>query len=161
MLKTQQGFDYLWAADIHLDTAKTTASELGKSWISKYPNAKALFLTGDIGKADSIELYLKQLRQSLKIPIYFVLGNHDYWGSSFHCVDSIKWEDGLYFLNNESPIKIDDYYLIGNGCWYDCGYSNKYNNGMSDFDNIKELSESPIKQSIFRSEYLLNNFFLI
>jgi len=45
-------------------------------------NLDALLLGGDIGEADSVPRFLSEMENALRLPIYFVLGNHDfYWGS--------------------------------------------------------------------------------
>jgi len=42
----------------------------------------ALLIGGDIGEATNVEFYLRFLADNIEVPIYFVLGNHDYyWGS--------------------------------------------------------------------------------
>lgn len=40
-------------------------------------------ITGDIGEADSIETYLRLIARILDCPVYFVLGNHDFYRVSF------------------------------------------------------------------------------
>jgi predicted phosphohydrolase len=44
--------------------------------------ADALLLTGDIAEAPSLEPLLREVAAQLRFPIYFVLGNHDYYRSS-------------------------------------------------------------------------------
>jgi predicted MPP superfamily phosphohydrolase len=44
--------------------------------------ADCFAITGDIGEARSIERYLRLLESSLQRPIYFVLGNHDFYHGS-------------------------------------------------------------------------------
>src|SRR4051794_32119692 len=43
-----------------------------------------LFVTGDIGEADSVASFVKDL--SLIAPAYYVCGNHDYYKSNIHAV---------------------------------------------------------------------------
>src|ERR1043165_5737154 len=43
-----------------------------------------LFVTGDIGESDSVGRYVEELRQIA--PVYYVLGNHDYYRSSIEAV---------------------------------------------------------------------------
>ena len=44
--------------------------------------ADAVLIGGDIGEAQSLVGYLRQIAATLPVPVYFVLGNHDfYYGS--------------------------------------------------------------------------------
>lgn len=46
----------------------------------------ALLLGGDIGEANSVGHLLTEMEAALQIPIYFVLGNHDFYRGSLHGV---------------------------------------------------------------------------
>src|SRR5687768_3888091 len=70
-----------WATDIHLDFldddgVRRFAAELAA------PRADALILSGDLSHAEVLEHHLRLLAQGVPGPIYFVLGNHDYYGSA-------------------------------------------------------------------------------
>ncbi len=41
-------------------------------------------ISGDIAEATSIELILKEMASTIQKPIYFVLGNHDYYRGSIN-----------------------------------------------------------------------------
>jgi predicted phosphohydrolase len=70
-----------WATDIHLNFLHQEELEgFFSEIVAAGPDA--LVITGDIGEADSIKDYLLELEQVTAIPIYFVLGNHDYYGGS-------------------------------------------------------------------------------
>lgn len=43
---------------------------------------EAVLVGGDIGEAESVVTYLEEMAAQLPCPIYFVLGNHDYYGGS-------------------------------------------------------------------------------
>ncbi len=45
-----------------------------------------LFLTGDISTASQIEAHLQLFEDLYQSPVYFVLGNHDYYGGSIEAV---------------------------------------------------------------------------
>jgi Icc-related predicted phosphoesterase len=69
-----------WATDIHLDFVK--AGEVA-DFCERIVRAScdALVITGDIAEGTSVAGYLKAVAAHVRIPIYFVLGNHDFYGS--------------------------------------------------------------------------------
>ncbi len=70
-----------WATDIHLNFP----AEDGRSAFYKRildTGAEALLISGDIGEAPSVGGYLLEMQNYLKTPIYFVLGNHDFYRGS-------------------------------------------------------------------------------
>ncbi len=75
-----------WLTDIHLNfvgrnEVNTLCSEIMNS------GADAVLITGDIASSMHLCKYLEYLSDNLKRPIYFVLGNHDYYGSSIQKVN--------------------------------------------------------------------------
>ena len=70
-----------WATDVHFEFAGVDdVVAFCERVIALAP--EALLLTGDIAQAHSIERYLRALDRALPMPVYFVLGNHDfYYGS--------------------------------------------------------------------------------
>lgn len=83
-----------WATDIHLDflgddAVRRFAAELAA------PRADALILSGDLSHAELLEHHLRLLSQGVPGPVYFVLGNHDYYGSSIAAVRQAVRELGL------------------------------------------------------------------
>jgi Icc-related predicted phosphoesterase len=74
-----------WITDIHLNfvsPGKRTAfySELRER------DLDAILLGGDIGEADSVTQLLAEIEKNLQMPIYFVLGNHDFYRGSIAAV---------------------------------------------------------------------------
>ncbi|MGB6042636.1 MAG: metallophosphoesterase [Pirellulales bacterium] len=71
----------LWLTDIHLNFVDD--ADVGPFLDRvKRQNADAVLLTGDIGESHSLLKYLEQLAASWDFPIYFVLGNHDFYFGS-------------------------------------------------------------------------------
>lgn len=67
-----------WATDIHLEFL--TPAGLSRFVITlARSKADAFLLGGDINQALGIEKHLRILERALERPIYFVLGNHDYY----------------------------------------------------------------------------------
>lgn len=70
-----------WVTDIHLDSADNKAYEqLVKRLREQEPHA--LLISGDIANGQCVFSFLKTLHSDVGAPIYFVFGNHDFWGTS-------------------------------------------------------------------------------
>ncbi len=82
-------------------------------------------ISGDLGEASSWESYLLLLDEILKLPIYFVLGNHDYYGSSLDQVRQraaqiTKSHERLDWLPACGAISLDSQTaLVGHDGWGD------------------------------------------
>ena len=44
-------------------------------------NPDGFILAGDIAEAGSVAGFLRKFRERLDCPIYFILGNHDFWAA--------------------------------------------------------------------------------
>jgi len=69
-----------WLTDIHLNFLDDLERERFLKTIAD--KADAFAITGDIGESPDIIGYLKQMESILRKPIYFVLGNHDFYRGS-------------------------------------------------------------------------------
>jgi predicted phosphohydrolase len=72
---------YAWLTDIHLNFVAPDAVEEFVHTLAELP-ADGFLLTGDIGEAPDVLQYLNYLDTQLGRPVYFVLGNHDYYRGS-------------------------------------------------------------------------------
>ena len=71
----------VWLTDIHINFLKPVQLEKFYQLINdSHPDC--ILISGDIGEAPRLKYYLQQLESRLPCPIYFVLGNHDYYGAS-------------------------------------------------------------------------------
>src|SRR5262245_51010310 len=113
-----------WATDIHLDFlddegVRRFAAELAA------PRADALLLSGDLSHAEHLEHHLRLLGQGVPGPIYYVLGNHDYYGSSIAAVRQAVQELGarrprLCWLPAAGVVRLTDRTaLVGCDGWAD------------------------------------------
>ena len=133
----------LWCTDLHLNFLRYADGplEFAKSLDQ---DAAGLIITGDISDGFGLEIHLRQLAEGFPKPIYFVLGNHDFYYSSFGVIDKMvidltKEVDNLFCLNH-GPHKINDTYIVGVGGWYDAYYGNQNSPVLiSDFQFIKDL----------------------
>lgn len=132
-----------WASDIHLDCVPDN------KWYDymeeELEDCNGLLITGDISNAKSLLTHLTKL-STLNTNIYFVLGNHDYWGASFPEVQNQlkSLPNNLYYLNNHDPIIINDTAIVGADGWYDCRYGDFANPKfiMGDWSRMKEYAGS-------------------
>ncbi len=138
---------YLWLTDPHFDKLKTSLYSWCADVRLDYPKSKGMILTGDISVSSSLENHLKDLAQHLSQPIYFVLGNHDYWGSSFQQVDNLikalDGNNGLISLENKFIKLTEDIALTGTSGWYDGFFGDMTTNvQMNDWKKIKEFENT-------------------
>lgn len=70
-----------WATDIHLDHCDAEVIAAFAHSI-RLKDPKALCLTGDLAESQNVASYLSDLAAELQIPVYFILGNHDYYHGS-------------------------------------------------------------------------------
>lgn len=113
------------------------------------PDAGGIIVTGDISTAGLLVKHLKEFAEGFTKPIYFVLGNHDYYGSSFSKIDSDVLKalesfskqsiKNLHWLN-EGSHTFDEHIIVGVGGWYDAYNGNPNTNvQINDFYEIEEL----------------------
>ncbi len=142
-----------WASDLHLvflasDAPSSSASCLHE-WLADLARQAfdALVITGDISEAPRLHEHLELLERYVDRPIYFVLGNHDYYrGSIEQVVPAIRTFTAeakhLHCLDVMEHIELTpDMALIGHGCWGDGGYGDFFNSRimLNDWKVIEEL----------------------
>lgn len=117
---------YAWATDTHLDFLGNDQGRLvrfAESLAVQGPTG--LFLTGDISVAKNLIYHLSVIERVIQRPIYFVLGNHDYYGA-----DTTQVRKAMHELSNASPflryMPTMPYYgltqataVVGHDGWYD------------------------------------------
>lgn len=70
-----------WATDIHLDHCdEAQIAAFARTILAQSP--QALCLTGDLAESQNVADHLSALAEQLHMPVYFVLGNHDYYHGS-------------------------------------------------------------------------------
>jgi Icc protein len=139
---------FTWATDIHLDFVEAKEMNLFVESI-KAQQADALFVTGDIANAKDVKTLLPRLQEKIGIPIYFVLGNHDYYGGSISSVRAWAGEitDGspnLRWLPECGVVVLDEHVaLVGVDGWGDGRLGNwqKSNVLLNDWDSIQDFRQ--------------------
>ncbi|APR87741.1 hypothetical protein A7982_13090 [Minicystis rosea] len=77
-----------WATDVHLNFLSASGLDAFREALAQQ-EADAVVITGDIAEAPSVDPLLSVLAAELKTPIYFVLGNHDYYRSNIQRVREV------------------------------------------------------------------------
>ena len=69
-----------WLTDIHLNFVD--ALTMGQLLESATKKSDAVAISGDIAESHNVCHYLRQVEETVQKPIYFVLGNHDFYRGS-------------------------------------------------------------------------------
>src|SRR5713101_6403878 len=115
----------VWLSDLHLDFVKSDADIVALCDGVTGTGADIVLLGGDTGTAATLERYLLLLERTLQRPIYFVLGNHDFYGSSISAVrelarDLCRRSTRLHWLPEQGLVELDDRVgLVGHDSWAD------------------------------------------
>ncbi len=139
-----------WLTDPHLNFLDGDALDAFIEALQAEP-VDGLVLTGDIAEADSVLPIMERLDQRLSYPIYFVLGNHDYYGSSVsetrRAVE--RWVAGSarsHWLPASGVLGLSETTaLIGHSGWGDgrIGDFLESNVNLNDYRLIEDLSGLP------------------
>lgn len=137
----------IWLTDIHLGFLDHSAF---RNFMHKLRNqgAEALLISGDIAQAPTVTEFLRKLSHRLSMPIYFVLGNHDYYHGSISGVRAAvaaicERSKNLRWLSTCDAIKLtESVCLVGHDGWGDGRLGDYQNSGimLNDFCLIQELT---------------------
>ncbi|MDD2709248.1 MAG: metallophosphoesterase [Verrucomicrobiae bacterium] len=138
----------VWLSDLHLEFLQ--AAEVDR-FLAKVCLAapRAVLLSGDISGARWLREHLSLLADRISVPIYFVLGNHDYYGGAFATVDEMVMglcakKQNLHWLNKEGAVPLSERTgLVGHAGWGDgmAGLGRKSPVSLNDFIQIRDLRE--------------------
>ncbi len=114
----------VWVTDIHLNFLRPEERAGFYSSIVDQ-GAEGVFVTGDIAEAPTLFPLLEEMSQAVGVPLYFVLGNHDfYFGTVSQVRQSLEqWCDekpGMCYLSVSGVVKLTPTtVLIGQDGWGD------------------------------------------
>lgn len=136
---TDPHFNFVPDADVALLAAEAASKD-----------AELVIVTGDIAESHNLEKYLNIIEDIAIAPWYFVLGNHDFYGSSIFDMwqqtraGSTRREKVKWLTDLDVPVRVNaTTALIGDDGWYD-GRSGNYFGSMvylADFDHVEELKD--------------------
>lgn len=148
----------IWVSDIHLNfLIKDEHSRDDFYRHIKEAEGDGVLITGDIAESHNVVMFITEMEERTGLPVHFVLGNHDFYGSSVLAVkQSVKH---LRYLpkNMGTPLS-DDTILIGVDGWGDCRNGDYENSNltMSDWLYIDDLRKEyakgmgPLKKQLMK-----------
>jgi predicted MPP superfamily phosphohydrolase len=137
-----------WLTDLHLEFVLSSEKirALCESIVASAPDC--VLIGGDTGIARSVKQYLLTLEEQLSLPIYFVLGNHDFYRGSIKQVRDLaaelsKTSKRLRWLPTEGIVGLTaNTALIGHDSWADGRLGSSINSRvqLNDYLLIEELT---------------------
>lgn len=136
-----------WLTDIHLNFLGTQQIETFLQTIAAQ-QPDALLITGDIGEAPSWADYMQRMGDTLACPIYFTLGNHDYYHGHIEPVrrqaaQLTAAHPRLHWLPACGSVGLThDVALVGHGGWGDAGNGDLLRSSMwlNDYRLIRDFA---------------------
>lgn len=137
-----------WATDIHLNFVDGRHRYAFAESVLKH-EPDIVLLGGDLAEADNVVSYLQELEDWIQRPIYFVLGNHDFYKGSIRSVrESIseltRDSEHLFWMNDAGVVPIgQEASLVGHDSWADGGLGDYWGSGvvLNDFLLIEEFQQ--------------------
>lgn len=137
-----------WVTDVHLNFLETADRKRFYQDVVA-TGSNAVLISGDIAEVPTVADMLVEIAQHTGKPIYFVLGNHDYYCGSVaslrqDIVDLCQEHSLLNWLPESKTVKLTkDTVLVGEDCWADGRYGNYTDSRvmLNDSRMITELYE--------------------
>jgi 3',5'-cyclic AMP phosphodiesterase CpdA len=113
-----------WLTDIHLNFLRPPAQEAFHGMLAGTA-ADAFVITGDIAEADDVARHLNAIDNAVQRPVYFVLGNHDFYRGSIAGVRKAVRQlcaacPNLHWLPDAGVVPLtDEACLVGHDGWGD------------------------------------------
>lgn len=114
-----------WLTDIHLNFLGPERSEEFLHFVRE-ANPDAVLISGDIAEAHDLPMYLELIDRELQRPIYFVLGNHDFYHGSIAGVRETvrqicsRLPNLRYLSEQDQPVELTpSVALVGHDGWAD------------------------------------------
>ncbi len=136
-----------WLTDIHLNFLDEEQRAAFYATVAADP-AAAVLITGDIAVGPTVARLLEAMAARLARPIYFVLGNHDFWGSDTAAMEATMTaltarSEWLTWLGAARWVELaPGLGLLGHDGWYD-GREGDYEGtaiGLNDFTRIADFA---------------------
>ena len=150
-----------WATDLHLDSVGLTEVERFCADV-RQSRATAMLISGDIAESSSLVKWLEFLDSRLKMPIYFVLGNHDYYGSDIKSMQNAMRQltsERLLYLPQVGPVQLSEKVsLVGHDGWGDCRIGDHESfEILTDYFAIQDLRKTVNHEALQAGEFEREN----
>jgi Icc protein len=134
-----------WLTDIHLNFLDDAERKHFLETVAE--QADAVAISGDTGESPSIIGYLKEMEEILRKPIYFVLGNHDFYRGSIgntraEVASLAEQSDFLVYMTATTVVELSPKTaLIGHDGWADARLGDFHESDvfLNDYVAIQEL----------------------
>lgn len=122
---------YAWTTDVHvghLENEGKSLKQFAESLVASDPTG--VFITGDVSISKQLVYHLSTIERVVRRPVYFVLGNHDYYGSEVEKVrkqmrELVNVSSYLRYMSSMPFMALtQNTAVVGHDGWYDCGYGN-------------------------------------
>ena len=138
-----------WMTDVHLNHLRS--DKLANDFIQSIAsmNLDGIIVTGDIAESTNVNKYLSMMAEAFRGRMYFVLGNHDFWGSSVTNVRSSVSKHasklGVSYLTDCTSISVTrETAIVGHDGWYDGRNGSKSRFRMNDWMSVAEYHPAVI-----------------
>lgn len=127
---------FAWASDIHLDHLRSDDDVIRFCENVENSNCSGLFITGDISSGKKLLYHLALLEKNLKLPKYFVLGNHDFWYAKISDLrkqvkDFCDQSEFLKYMTTSTYVSLSkDTAVLGHDGWYDGKFGDALNSSF-------------------------------
>lgn len=129
----------IWLTDVHLNfLTNEERQDFYKNMADTH--CDAILLSGDIAEATCLEAMLKEMAEAIGKPIYFVLGNHDYYEGAINevrgAMQALRHKH-LKYLSTAGIIQLnEDTILLGQDGWADGRLGDYENSTVSLNDSV-------------------------
>ncbi len=118
---------------------------------AKRSGCRRLACHGDISESTDLLFQLDRMHRHAEVPIYFVLGNHDFYRGSIRSVRAqvrahCKSRTELHYLTGQDAIDLNESWsLVGHDGWGDAmlGHFEQSPVQLADFHAIEDLARLP------------------
>lgn len=148
----------VWMTDLHLDAADEMQQRRFFDLV-RHHRASMILVGGDISNGTQSLDYLKQLAALSDVPLYFVLGNHDFYYGTIDETRELATQladenENIHYLTTESEIRLSPKVaLIGHDGWADGRFGDFIHSNimLNDYILIRDFEN-------LTKEALLQNF---
>ncbi len=136
----------IWLSDIHLNFLN---EKMRSDFYAKIPSCDHIVISGDIAESHNVLTFIADMEMATGTPVHFVLGNHDFYGSSIKNVRACSKKLNWIPRNMGTPLS-DTTILVGVDGWGDCRNGDYENSRltMSDWLYIEELNKAYLQGSV-------------
>lgn len=150
-----------WCSDIHLEFLSDVAVAAFAKQLAEV-QSDGIVITGDISISKQLVYHLSIIERAANKRVFFVLGNHDYYGSSIESVRKhmhelhnisqyLKYVSELGYVPFTSTTAI-----VGHDGWYDAAWGDWQNSALAlnDWQSIQEfvLAGGPVNKGAIVAE---------